>query len=172
MDLLFQPAVQDNCGWRVCLPAVLPLRSCLLSSTGEMQRRAMSQCGGLLHCEVRDTFKVLNGQKFQTLNPTLCFISYTLFSRPTEKKIFTVFMVVTSFVCIFLTLCEVLYLCGKRFRECCKKGPRSMRDNSFMMTRVPLSGNENSAYKEPVLEKSVTNGEPGQKGSAPPYTIT
>uniref|UniRef100_A0A4W6BMP4 Gap junction protein n=1 Tax=Lates calcarifer TaxID=8187 RepID=A0A4W6BMP4_LATCA len=75
-------------------------------------------------------------------------------ARPTEKKIFTVFMVVTSFVCIFLTLCEVLYLCGKRFWECCGGGPSSVRENSFMMTRTPLTGKENSAYNESVPDKT------------------
>ncbi|KAG7250186.1 hypothetical protein CRUP_019479 [Coryphaenoides rupestris] len=45
-------------------------------------------------------------------------------ARPTEKKIFTVFMVVTSFVCIVLTIFEVLYLCGKRFWECCGNYPK------------------------------------------------
>ncbi|KAI4877929.1 hypothetical protein NFI96_001029 [Prochilodus magdalenae] len=42
-------------------------------------------------------------------NTVDCFIS-----RPTEKKIFTLFMVVTSAVCIFMCLCEMLYLIGKR----------------------------------------------------------
>ncbi|XP_023284301.1 gap junction beta-4 protein-like [Seriola lalandi dorsalis] len=98
-------------------------------------------------------------------------------ARPTEKKIFTIFMVVTSFVCIFLTLCEVFYLCGKRFWECCRGGPRSVRENSFMMTRTPLTGKENSAYKEPVLEKAKMvdsgNGEATQakESSAPAYSI-
>ncbi|XP_052001967.1 gap junction beta-4 protein-like [Xyrauchen texanus] len=42
-----------------------------------------------------------------------CFIS-----RPTEKKIFTIFMVVTSLVCILLSFCEIIYLVGKRCFEC------------------------------------------------------
>ncbi|CAK6961068.1 gap junction beta-3 protein-like [Scomber scombrus] len=96
-------------------------------------------------------------------------------ARPTEKKLFTFFMVGTSFVCIFLTFCEVLYLCGKRFWECCGGGSGSMRENSFMMTRTPLNGKDNSAYKEHVLEKAkmVDNGEAGKdsSASAPAYTI-
>lgn len=94
-------------------------------------------------------------------------------ARPTEKKIFTIFMVVTSFVCMFLSLCEVLYLCGKRFRECCAGGPHAMRQNSFMMTRTPLTGKENSAYNGPVLEKAamVDNKEAGVQSSAPAYSI-
>ncbi|XP_067167497.1 gap junction beta-5 protein-like [Apteryx mantelli] len=42
-----------------------------------------------------------------------CFIS-----RPTEKNIFTLFMVVTACVCIALSLVEAAYLIGKRCREC------------------------------------------------------
>lgn len=102
-------------------------------------------------------------------------MSVHVFLRPTEKKLFTIFMVVTSFVCIFLTLCEILYLCGKRFWECCGEGPRSMRENSFIMTRTPLAGKENSAYKEPVPEKAQmvdnSNGEAGKASSAPAYSI-
>ncbi|XP_069828623.1 gap junction beta-5 protein-like [Dendropsophus ebraccatus] len=41
-----------------------------------------------------------------------CFIS-----RPTEKNIFTLFMVVTTVVCILLNLCEIGYLIAKRCRE-------------------------------------------------------
>ncbi|XP_072254817.1 gap junction beta-5 protein-like [Pyxicephalus adspersus] len=46
-------------------------------------------------------------------NTVDCFIS-----RPTEKNIFTLFMVVTSIVCILLNLCEIGYLVIKRCREC------------------------------------------------------
>ncbi|XP_075395177.1 gap junction beta-4 protein [Tenrec ecaudatus] len=46
-----------------------------------------------------------------------CFIS-----RPTEKKVFTYFMVATAVVCILLNLCEVGYLVCKRCLEVV--GPR------------------------------------------------
>ncbi|NWS16251.1 CXB5 protein, partial [Pachyramphus minor] len=46
-----------------------------------------------------------------------CFIS-----RPTEKNIFTLFMVVTACVCIVLSLVEAAYLIGKRCRECLQAG--------------------------------------------------
>ncbi|XP_023119605.1 gap junction beta-4 protein-like [Amphiprion ocellaris] len=91
-------------------------------------------------------------------------------ARPTEKKLFTVFMVVTSFVCIFLTFCEVLYLCGKRFAECCRGGSLPMRENSFMMTRTPLTEKPSSAYKGPALENTKTVDGNG-KASAPAYSI-
>ncbi|XP_074832456.1 gap junction beta-5 protein-like [Carettochelys insculpta] len=45
-------------------------------------------------------------------NTVDCFIS-----RPTEKNIFTFFMVVTACVCILLSLVEAFYLVGKRCRE-------------------------------------------------------
>ncbi|XP_037665923.1 gap junction beta-4 protein [Choloepus didactylus] len=38
-------------------------------------------------------------------------------SRPTEKKIFTYFMVTTAAICILLNLCELTYLVGKRCME-------------------------------------------------------
>ncbi|KFV75046.1 Gap junction beta-5 protein, partial [Dryobates pubescens] len=41
-----------------------------------------------------------------------CFIS-----RPTEKTIFTLFMVVTTCICVVLNLVEAAYLVGKRCRE-------------------------------------------------------
>ncbi|XP_066541891.1 gap junction protein beta 9a [Hoplias malabaricus] len=45
-------------------------------------------------------------------NTVDCFIS-----RPTEKKIFTLFMVITSAVCIFMCLCEMFYLiCKKTYK--------------------------------------------------------
>uniref|UniRef100_G3P3L3 Gap junction protein n=1 Tax=Gasterosteus aculeatus TaxID=69293 RepID=G3P3L3_GASAC len=82
-------------------------------------------------------------------------------ARPTEKKIFTIFMVVTSFVCILLTLIEVFYLCGKRLRECCRGGGRPM-------VRTPLSGKENSAYKEPFAQKDKAVD---KESSAPAYSV-
>ncbi|XP_053560786.1 gap junction beta-5 protein-like [Bombina bombina] len=42
-----------------------------------------------------------------------CFIS-----RPTEKNLFTLFMIVASIFCILLNLIEMTYLIGKRCKEC------------------------------------------------------
>ncbi|KAM9737236.1 uncharacterized protein ACNS7B_012995 [Menidia menidia] len=89
-------------------------------------------------------------------------------ARPTEKKIFTVFMVVTSFACMFLTFCEVVYLCGKRVAECCRGGRRPMRESSIMMTRDPLTGMKNSVSSKII----VSNGGKGRPSSAPPYDTT
>ncbi|XP_072303846.1 gap junction beta-4 protein-like isoform X2 [Eucyclogobius newberryi] len=91
-------------------------------------------------------------------------------ARPTEKKIFLIFMVVTSFVCIVLTLLEILYLCGKRLFEICRARESSRRDTSFMMPRIPLTEKEGSMYKGPVMDK-LDNGEMTKESSAPPYTV-
>lgn len=45
-------------------------------------------------------------------NTVDCFIS-----RPTEKKIFTLFMVISSAVCILMCICEMVYLICKRIRK-------------------------------------------------------
>lgn len=45
-------------------------------------------------------------------NTVDCFIS-----RPTEKKIFMLFMVISSALCIFMCFCEMIYLVGKRFSK-------------------------------------------------------
>ncbi|XP_053488870.1 gap junction protein beta 10 [Ictalurus furcatus] len=72
-----------------------------------------------------------------------CFIS-----RPTEKRLFTLFMVVTSVVCILLSLCEILYLVGKRCHERIQKfkGSRQVaRATSIHSTKNPnllLDGNQ------------------------------
>lgn len=42
-------------------------------------------------------------------------------SRPTEKKIFTLFMVVSSFVCILMCICEMIYLIVKKIKKCFRK---------------------------------------------------
>ncbi|XP_028994308.1 gap junction protein beta 10 [Betta splendens] len=76
-------------------------------------------------------------------NKVDCFIS-----RPTEKRIFTLFMMVTSLVCIVLSIFELLYLFGKRCCECFAaarksrsvatgtacSGSTSMESNSLKMT--------------------------------------
>nr|XP_006126029.1 gap junction beta-5 protein-like [Pelodiscus sinensis]XP_025041856.1 gap junction beta-5 protein-like [Pelodiscus sinensis] len=53
-----------------------------------------------------------------------CFIS-----RPTEKNIFTLFMVITACICILLNLVEASYLVGKRCREALlSRSERSRRE--------------------------------------------
>lgn len=49
-------------------------------------------------------------------NTVDCFIS-----RPTEKKIFTLFMVISSAVCILMCICEMIYLICKRIHKLIKR---------------------------------------------------
>jgi hypothetical protein len=97
--------------------------------------------------------------------------------RPTEKKVFTVFMVVTSFVCILLTICEVFYLCGKRFWECCREQqhPGRHNGNSFVMAKIPQTRSVNSVYKEPLTSEKMTmvdgKGPTTPESSAPAYSL-
>ncbi|XP_078537236.1 gap junction beta-3 protein-like [Lissotriton helveticus] len=42
-------------------------------------------------------------------------------ARPTEKKVFTYFMVAASAICIVLSTCEIFYLIFKRFVRCAQK---------------------------------------------------
>lgn len=49
-------------------------------------------------------------------NTVDCYIS-----RPTEKKIFTLFMVVSSAFCILMCICEMIYLICKRIQKLIKR---------------------------------------------------
>lgn len=75
-------------------------------------------------------------------------------------------MVASSSVCICLTVCEVFYLCGKRFRECSRGRFHPAREDSFLV-RVPL----NPASKEPVLAEAtpVANSDGEAFRPAPSY---
>ena len=55
-------------------------------------------------------------------NVVNCYIS-----RPTEKKIFTLFMVVSSVVCILMCICEIVYLIFKRIQKCMMKKMKEER---------------------------------------------
>lgn len=82
-------------------------------------------------------------------------------------------MVVTSFVCILLTVCEIFYLCGKKCWELSGGGHRVVRDRSVIMT--PLNGKDNSVFKEPGLEKmKMVDGQgcaAKNEISAPAYSL-
>ena len=72
-----------------------------------------------------------------------CFIS-----RPTEKRIFTVFMVITSGVCILLTLLEMAYLVGKRCKELATTRPRHRYPAAITSVVNPQ---EQNAHNESIL---------------------
>lgn len=78
-------------------------------------------------------------------------------------------------MCIFLTLCEVIYLCGKRFRECCTARHHPERENTFTLTRTPLTEKGNSAYDKQAANKDEVahkvNGITVTESSAPAYSV-
>ena len=75
-----------------------------------------------------------------------CFIS-----RPTEKRIFTLFMVISSLVCIILCLIETIYLVGKR---CVKIGSRMQSSRKMQMTASMMNvRNSNMLVLEPLSDK-------------------
>ncbi|PWS22969.1 hypothetical protein DKP78_15615, partial [Enterococcus faecium] len=47
--------------------------------------------------------------------------------RPTEKKVFTYFMVGASALCIVLSVCEIIYLISMRIARCMNKFKRRER---------------------------------------------
>ena len=55
-------------------------------------------------------------------NTVDCYIS-----RPTEKKIFTIFMVVSSAFCILMCICEMIYLIWKRIQKLIKRKTEAER---------------------------------------------
>lgn len=80
-----------------------------------------------------------------------CFIS-----RPTEKTIFTLFMVVTTCICIMLSLVEAAYLIGKRCRECLmassRQRPRHSQDCALSHAEPMAMGGQvfhGADYKPP-----------------------
>lgn len=78
-------------------------------------------------------------------NTVDCFIS-----RPTEKKIFTLFMVASSVLCIFMCICEMVYLIGKRILKYCK------------MSQLPP---KRSKRPDPTLSSSQNLGSQKLKGT-------
>ncbi|XP_077587772.1 gap junction protein beta 9a [Stigmatopora nigra] len=87
-------------------------------------------------------------------NTVDCFIS-----RPTEKKIFMLFMVISSALCIFMCICEMVYLIGKRTIKMLKSHYENERklfaDQHDLNTIAP----PRSMYKktDPTLDVSQQN---------------
>lgn len=91
-------------------------------------------------------------------NTVDCFIS-----RPTEKRIFTIFMLVTSLVCILLSIFEILYLVGKRCCECIftARHPKrvingKMSSGSPLMESNALKAKSKNTHEMPAPSYSVT----------------
>ncbi|XP_034015641.1 connexin 34.4 [Thalassophryne amazonica] len=92
-------------------------------------------------------------------NKVDCFIA-----RPTEKRIFTVFMVVTSLACIVLSVFEILYLVGKRCHECLSTEHHSRQ----LMTNAMSAGSSNLVETNAL--KLVGKNVP--QSPAPSYNVT
>ncbi|XP_073678055.1 gap junction protein beta 9b [Garra rufa] len=83
-------------------------------------------------------------------NTVDCYIS-----RPTEKKIFTLFMVVTSSVCIFMCICEMLYLITKKVRKflLTHKDRTTVTKPNYVRVDPTASSNQNLSNSEKAKEK-------------------
>ncbi|XP_024250982.2 gap junction beta-4 protein [Oncorhynchus tshawytscha] len=88
-------------------------------------------------------------------------------------------MVVISLVCILLTLCEILYLLGKKCRECIGGGgPRAIRESPqfTMPATIPLTEKDTSVFKQSELKKmNMADGDGGldkRESPAPGYSVT
>ncbi|XP_066531009.1 gap junction beta-4 protein-like [Hoplias malabaricus] len=91
--------------------------------------------------------------------------------RPTEKRIFTVFLVVVSLVCIFLTLCEMLYLICKRCRECALSHKvRKPECQIQSISSLAKKHNQDNMQEKDLLDKA--NGHSLTEDiSAPAYSL-
>ncbi|XP_076864719.1 gap junction beta-4 protein-like isoform X2 [Brachyhypopomus gauderio] len=72
--------------------------------------------------------------------------------RPTEKRIFTIFLLVVSFVCILLTLCEILYLVCKRCRECVVS--HKLNNQTAAVSSLASKCNKDSMQEFTLLDKA------------------
>lgn len=80
-------------------------------------------------------------------------------SRPTEKKIFTLFMVVSSAVCILMCILEMIYLVGKRFMKLIRARKESERALFAERHNVTVMAPLNSEYakQDPTATPSNQN---------------
>lgn len=92
-------------------------------------------------------------------NTVDCFIS-----RPTEKKIFTIFMVVSSAACILMCICEMVYLICKRVQKLHrrkKEAEMRMIVESHELTPLASSRSEfrsrSSVREDPTNTASIQN---------------
>ncbi|XP_030074031.1 gap junction beta-5 protein [Microcaecilia unicolor] len=72
-------------------------------------------------------------------NVVHCFIS-----KPTEKNLFTIFMLSTSALCILLNFVEVIYLVGKKCRECAT----THRTKRVALRSIQTTSGSESCHKE------------------------
>ena len=87
-------------------------------------------------------------------NTVDCYIS-----RPTEKKIFTLFMVVSSAVCIFMCICEMVYLICKRIQKVVRRkieADRRMFAESHEMTPLAAPRSEFKSKSSVRVDPTVS----------------
>ncbi|KAM9256050.1 LOW QUALITY PROTEIN: gap junction beta-5 protein-like [Cariama cristata] len=89
-----------------------------------------------------------------------CFIS-----RPTEKNIFTLFMVVTACICVVLSLVEAAYLIGKRCRECLAGSESCRHSQDCTLSHAEPTGTGGQVfhgvdYKPPTASIPATASSP------------
>ncbi|XP_035598548.1 gap junction beta-4 protein-like [Oncorhynchus keta] len=103
-------------------------------------------------------------------NKVDCFIA-----RPTEKRIFTIFMVVTSLACILLSFLEILYLVGKRCKEVFtrimhKNSPSStIQPRQMAMATSLVVGGKNGMQSNSLKLPSIKL--PSKDTSVPSYSV-
>ncbi|XP_062378419.1 gap junction protein beta 9a [Sardina pilchardus] len=89
-------------------------------------------------------------------NTVDCYIS-----RPTEKKIFTIFMVVTSAVCIFMCIIEMLYLICKRLHKAFRVRVSHEREvfaqNHELTNLAPPRSQYRSHYRSQWVDPTLTS---------------
>lgn len=97
--------------------------------------------------------------KFDMPNVTKCTVAPCpntvdcYLSRPTEKKIFTLFMVVSSSVCIFMCICEMVYLITKKVGKFLHK--RSEENRLHMNRRVDTTAMSNQNLNNLKMAKAA-----------------
>ncbi|KAM9493700.1 gap junction beta-5 protein-like [Clarias gariepinus] len=97
---------------------------------------------------------------------TDCFIS-----RSTEKRIFTIFLLVVSLVCILLTLCEILYLICKRCNECAVSYKLNKRERQIATISSQANKHNQDNMAEAALFENTDKHPPNKEMSAPAYSL-
>lgn len=77
--------------------------------------------------------------------------------RPTEKRVFTYFMVGASALCIVLSVCEIIYLISKRLIRCTNKLKKNHRSST------PIQGRYRDEDSNCTLPMHELDGKPEYK---------
>ncbi|KAJ8015391.1 hypothetical protein DPEC_G00025640, partial [Dallia pectoralis] len=89
-------------------------------------------------------FRLVKCDSYPCPNTVDCFVS-----RPTEKTIFTVFMLSVSGVCVLLNLAEVAYLIGRACLRC----THGNQEN----TKLPWISTKLSSYKQNEINQMIND---------------